>query len=1332
MRFMKKVRLALVVAASVAAGMTAWAADAAAVAAVNEARPAYGAMLRVPCAGAEFRPRAYVVRNGDWHLRESADGLEPAADGTRRFFIPLHAGAKGDVDGRCVFRDAADAVRAEWTLTPQAAAKCVALELRGTLPWEDYAGGAFVADGARAEIPAVRPKGGSFFSRAIRVLTLVDARGKTRVTLDFGAPRQVAGELSGDPKIGGKLSLCIQAATRIEPGVSSTVGMTVSAPGGIKVGPDGNYVIAGGKEWVPFMPAKAIRAGSPLDFSAMRPTGAPAGKWGRVIAKGDDFVFENRPDVPARFYGVNLCTGAICPETKADADALAERLARMGYNAVRIHHQEYTLLGKSGSSVALDPERAARFDALVAACVRNGLYITTDLFCSRSWSIPWRDVGFDRDGLIGMGDFKALVQVHKGVYSNYLAFARNFLTHRNVYTGRTLAEEPALGWISLVNEGCLGSNTAHLEKFAVWRGAWKEWLAAKRREAPADYADIPETFPRDLQAASRHAVAFKLFLADTETRFAERTRRFLREELGCKALLCNMNGVFHPIHGHAARVKAYDYVDGHFYVDHPNFLGQDWKPPSTAGTGNPVRNAMGANYPAFAHEWGKPFTITEWNYCAPNPNRVCQGLLVGAAAAFQGWGGMWHFDFAGNTKQCTAPETVELGPFVMTGDPVMRAADLAAICLYLRGDLKEAKNRYANVIPAEVFARPTDVSPSEDTWHHLNWLTWYGKVGTVTGRSLPEGVREVFRYPDDYLKKSLDAVRRRSVGVGADDPLPAACDGAVRVDGVKGSFLVETARTCGGFVPCGDFAAGPLNVRAGNLPTALWVSSLDGQAIAASQRLLLVHLVDTVGTDITFTDESRRILFNWGRAPQLVRKAAAEVELALPAGDWRVQALAEDGAVRYDVPSRYANGRLRFTASTDGTDGQATFHYVLSVVAPALAVAPSPFRAGERVGFFGDSISEAGNQTFYTEYLTAIRHPGKGVRCANMGRSGDTSWGGAARWAREIAAQPVDRVFVMFGMNDIGTDTCAERYPKAMREIVSKVQAGGQSLVLLTPSPYDVWGHQPKPLERSEARLNACAAEVRRLAAEAKLPLVDLYAPMQEIYRGNPDRWFNNDRIHPDFAGHLLMASLIWTAMGEPGEFSRVTFDAKGAASLSATYQPKGLPCAVDADYRKLAAVYPLAARLNTETLVVANLAAGFYELKANGVSLGCFSAAELAAGVNLAERETPNQILSRKALDVTRRLAKHEQDRRVFGQVLSWIADAKVDDRDAAAVAAWIKGERPKSESLAWGGWRNYMFAQFERLYPTRDALAAQSDALHAELAAVRPVAWMLTLARR
>lgn len=126
---------------------------------------------------------------------------------------------------------------------------------------------------------------------------------------------------------------------------------------------------------------------------------------------------------------------------------------------------------------------------------------------------------------------------------------------------------------------------------------------------------------------------------------------------------------------------------------------------------------------------------------------------------------------------------------------------------------------------------------------------------------------------------------------------------------------------------------------------------------------------------------------------------------------------------------------------------------VSTTMAAMAATAPTPFKPGERVGFFGDSISEAGDSAFYLEYLTAIRHSGKAARVENMGQSGDTSWGGAKRLAKGPAAKDVDRVFVMFGMNDIGSESCAEKYPKAMREIVRQLQAGGKEIALLTPSP---------------------------------------------------------------------------------------------------------------------------------------------------------------------------------------------------------------------------------------------------------------------------------------
>ena len=908
----------------------------------DEARPAYGAVLRLPSVGTEFQPRLYVAKGCGRQILVPAGGDRVEKDGSRHFFLRTGNGAKSDVDGRYTLNAAGDGVEVHWGLQPQVNATVSASEVRGVLPLETYSGGSFVADGQCVAIPTSEPKGNLWEGR-LRCFDLSDKHGKLRLTLEFLAEQAFTVQMSGDPKIGGKLILCIGISDAMAPEKTYELTMKARTPDGLRVGADVNYRIDSGENWVPFISEKTIVPGSALDLSGIRTTGMPAGCYGRVVAVGDHFEFEGRPGEDARFYGVNVCTGALMPDDPEHAKLLAKRLAASGYNAVRIHHQDTWIVTarEKGDTfrrdgVTLNPRQVRKFDAFVAACVENGLYLTTDLFCSRTWAIRWRDVGIDRDGLIGMGDFKSLVQVHEGVYSNYLAFARNFLGHKNVFTGRSLAEEPALGWISLVNEGCLGRSTAALEKWPEWRAAWIRWLDARRREDAKGYGDIPETFPADVMAASRHACAFKLFLADTESAFARKVRRFLREEMGCKALWTNMNGVFHTVHTREARVRNYDYIDGHFYVDHPNYLGQQWRMPSSAGTRNPITNACGANYPSLDRDYARPFTITEWNYCAPNPYRGCAGLLVGAAAAVQGWGGLWHFDFAGGEDQYAEPETAAMGPFAMVGDPLMRASDRTALFLYLRGDMKSAEKSFVVELPERTFRTVTDELPNEDTWHWLNWVTWYGRLGSSIvkdGGKVPSGLIRIAGYPDDYRKKNYAKVFRMVTGVETDatpaKTMPVAADGQVRVDGRSGTFCVNTPRTCGGFVSEGSFTTGVLHADVGAVATSVAASSLDEKPISRSDRILVTHLVDCVNKGIVFTDESRNILSEWGKTPQLVRKARAEVSLAVCEGKWLVWAIDMDGSRVKPVPCVWRNGRLAFVCDTATDPRQATFHYEL-------------------------------------------------------------------------------------------------------------------------------------------------------------------------------------------------------------------------------------------------------------------------------------------------------------------------------------------------------------------------------------------------------------------
>ena len=434
-----------------------------------------------------------------------------------------------------------------------------------------------------------------------------------------------------------------------------------------------------------------MKEGSALDFSAVRKTDAPAGKYGRVVAKGGHFEFENLPGVPQRFYGVNVCGSANVPPEDS-ADRFVRTLVRSGYNAIRFHHHDGHLVDKSDPA-ALKPDEKAlrRFDALVAACVKHGVYITTDVYVSRTPT--WRSVGIDRDGKMSMPDFKSLVPVHKGTRENYKAFARLFLGHVNPFTGRTLAEEPALIGLSLVNENPLDGVTPQTyAQLPGWKTAWEKWLAAQKKAKPEIYGDIPAKFPSTC-FGNRHGSAFLVFLQAVERHFAKSVRAFLRDELGCRAPLTNMN-CYGTFSSQVVRHDAYDYTDTHFYVDHPRFLGPAWSPPVVSDGVNPFTTpCAGAARGAGLRFFDRPFTITEFNFCGPSPVRSCGGIATGAAAALQDWSGLWRFawthsDYFGIVH----PELESVGSFDVVNDPIQRIGERAGIALFLRGDVAPLAN----------------------------------------------------------------------------------------------------------------------------------------------------------------------------------------------------------------------------------------------------------------------------------------------------------------------------------------------------------------------------------------------------------------------------------------------------------------------------------------------------------------------------------------------------------------------------------------------------------------------------------------------------------------
>jgi len=882
------------------------------------------ATLELSSPHCEITPQLFTT---DWQGYRASGGLTREADGSYAFKIETKTA--GTIRGKAVFTPTTNgAVDAAYTFLPERDVALNALYVGVTLATGTWAGGGFNADNGAPDNPGRLPADYGqmmVFSRTVRTLALWPKSGAERLAFTF--PEPTPAMIQDDRQWGPSFSVRIGRldAKTFKAGEPFAVRFTLATHEPQRLTLDEPVTIRPGTEWLPLKEETDILAGSALDFSRMGLIDAPAGKYGRVVARGPHFEFENKPGVPQRFYGVNLCFTANYLEPD-DAARLAARLARTGYNALRLHHYDDGLVEGSADGTTLSAANLARLDALMAACVSNGLYVTTDLFVSRN--VPWRSVGIDRDGRIEMNEYKVLVPVHEGALENLKAFSRQLLTHVNPYTGRRYADEPALAWLAMINEGNFGNYLSEMRGIPEWQQAWAKWLAQRQALAPQAYAGIPATLPASIYDSNRHTAAFVLFLKETEDRMITRLKAFLRDELGCRALITDRSSWTNHASDQVPRSELFDYVDDHFYVDHPEFIERPWSLPSKCANVNPIRNeSMGAQQVVFTRLLDKPFTITEYNYSGPGRFRGVGGIVTGALGALQDWSGIWRFTYSHSRNDLLRPEGYAMGYFDMAGDPLSLAAERATLCLFLRGDLAPLTRTYALVIPKnDVLQMRGQMPQNRAPWA---WLGWYARLGTQVADAAPADATWSGRFPEVYKTPSSEI--RRLLAPAPAAALPPAGDGAVALDPESGTFVLRTPRTCGGFAEKGIVDAGDLIFDVGGTAATVWVSSLDGRPITRSPRLLLTHLTDVQNSGIRYAQQSRKTLLAWGGLPHLVRNGKAEIRLAVkPAKAYKVFALSTGGRRVAEIPARVVKGRLAFTAAVDGQNGSATMLYEIA------------------------------------------------------------------------------------------------------------------------------------------------------------------------------------------------------------------------------------------------------------------------------------------------------------------------------------------------------------------------------------------------------------------
>ena len=331
----------------------------------------------------------------------------------------------------------------------------------------------------------------------------------------------------------------------------------------------------------------------------------------------------------------------------------------------------------------------------------------------------------------------------------------------------------------------------------------------------------------------------------------------------------------------------------------------------------------------------------------------------------------------------------------------------------------------------------------------------------------------------------------------------------------------------------------------------------------------------------------------------------------------------------------------------------------------------APFKAGDRVAFVGNSITDGGHYHSYIWLYYMTRFPMARMWMANCGIGGDTAENILARLDGDVFAKRPNVITLTFGMNDSGYFEYNGDNPEAFgnkqvaksRENFLKIERRLKELpdtrmVMIGTSPYDqtstfndnIFKNKNDYMQRIIAFQDSAAQANGWEMVDFNQPMVDINA--REQAKDPKFTLIGNDRVHPDNDGHMVMAYLFLKAQGMTGKkVADVVIDARSKKVVTAdNCEVTGVQNnrgEVSFDYLAAALPYPLDTiahgwgmkrpqadivrlvpefmkEMNDEHLTVRNLK-GQYRLLIDDVLIDTLSADQLAAGVNLATyRHTP------------------------------------------------------------------------------------------------------------
>lgn len=470
------------------------------------------------------------------------------------------------------------------------------------------------------------------------------------------------------------------------------------------------FATAHAQTFVPFQPAwgKFVEAADHSHLNKpLTPADAIAVSGPHFVKLGPDLKVGTHDDERVRLFGINLSHEAAFPSPER-AKEVAVTLRSLGFNAVRLHHMDTQPTGdarqfRSTLTTAPYPSLHAgaieRLKRFILELRQQGIYVNLNLMVGYSFRPTV-------DGVPALDDKGTAPAYGSPVHVFFPKMVDLQVLHAQRLIGALqLKNDPALAQVEIMNESSLASAWLHWQP-QHWathiRGPyaaeldrqWNSWVdkrhgsmqAACQAWTTCDHENGKLLTPADAEAlqhgvqsgfllklkqkgsdwlqsakawVTSSATARPLagaphpkvldtlrFIAETDRGFLERMRRVVQEvtrpTLPVAGTQVNFGA---PLNFESHRNM--DYVDAHFYVDHPDYPGGMW-----SDTDWRIRNESMADKGleqllalALYRDKQRPFVVSEFNQPFPNQSGQDVFPVTAAVAAMQDWDGLYFFDY---------------------------------------------------------------------------------------------------------------------------------------------------------------------------------------------------------------------------------------------------------------------------------------------------------------------------------------------------------------------------------------------------------------------------------------------------------------------------------------------------------------------------------------------------------------------------------------------------------------------------------------------------------------------------------------------------------------